>query len=310
MKLTLEQQPNGDFSYAICLEIINLTIEHGAVYEIPIFERQSGNKKNYQTEVCGFQVEADTAEKVMGLVEQLLPGLVNLGRFPTYVFIARRSRRMYPVYTVGDEVFATVSGGAVFRHVELAKVREYLGDYLHTTGELGTPGKSDRLHVRGIRKKSLALVRPIFYLKKRAMTTEEDDFWAPVFISNSGLSIYTYAASSRREVELNAGQEVLQLRSLVAQALMADKRLRHNYDLRTDRLMPDVWQQAKSTLKECLHKLKFHDTSLSLYQGENFMVAIEHRQAEDRYSLFIGDHEEDLRNRVAKDLARRGLVSK
>ncbi len=308
MKLIIEQCKDSDAPYVIRLEIINLTVDHGAIYNIPVFEHQIGEKRLYNTEVCGFRVEADKPTEVVSLVEKLLPGLVNMGRFPTYLFIARRSHRMYPVYTVEDEVFATTPGGPVFRHVELAKVREYLGNYLHTTGELGIPGKSDRLHVRGVRKKSLALVRPIFYLKKRASTTEEDDFWAPVFVSNGNDSIYTYAASDRRQVDLNMGHEVLRLRSQVAQVLIADKRLRHDYDLRADRLMPDVWEKVKSTLLEYPHKLKFNETFLNMYQGDKAIIAVEHRQIENRYNLFLGENEDDLRDRVAKDFVRRGLV--
>jgi hypothetical protein len=36
------------------------------------------------------------------------------------LFIARRSHKMYPVYTYGDKVFATTPGDPVFEHVELA----------------------------------------------------------------------------------------------------------------------------------------------------------------------------------------------
>ena len=75
--------------------------------------------------------------------------LINLSRLPTYVFIAPRSHKMYPVYTVNDEVFATTPGGPVFKHVELAKVREFLADYLHEIGALGVTDKSEKLHVRG-----------------------------------------------------------------------------------------------------------------------------------------------------------------
>ncbi len=102
---------------------------------------------------------------------------------------------VYPVYTVGDEVYATTPGGPVFRHVELAKVREFLSDCLHTMEEIGSVDRAETLHVRGIDKNTLGLIRPSFYLKKRVPS--EAEFWAPVFKSEDGRSIYTYAARAK-----------------------------------------------------------------------------------------------------------------
>ena len=56
---------------------------------------------------------------------------------------------------VGDEVFVTTPGGPVFRDVELAKVRGYLSDYLHTMEELGTADHVETLHVRGVDRNTL-----------------------------------------------------------------------------------------------------------------------------------------------------------
>jgi hypothetical protein len=233
-----------------------------------------------------------------------------MARLPTYVFIARRSRQMYPVYTVGDEVFATTPGGPVFRHVELAKVRDYLSDYLHAVSELGTPGKSDTLHVRGINMDTLGLIRPIFYLKKRPSSAGDNEFWAPVFLADDGKSIYTYAASGKREVDLAGGYETLLLRTQVAQALIADKRLKENFDLRPDRLLPDYWAQVQATLKPTPATLVYDDQSLAVYQNGRGIVAVEHRHDEDRYSLYIGQDIDDLRDRTAYDFVRRGLIDR
>jgi hypothetical protein len=231
-----------------------------------------------------------------------------MSRLPDYMFIARRSRQTYPVYTIGDEVFATTPGGPVFRDVELAKVREYLTEYLNAVGEIGAPGKSERLRVRGV-DSDLALVRPIMYLKKRPQSDDEAEFWAPVFLSDDHASIYCYAASGKREIDLSGGYEVLLLRNQVAQALIADKRLTDQYELRPDRLLPDFWDRVKGTLKLQPEKLVFGDTSFETYKNGKAIIGVEYREDEDRYSLYTGKDIDDLRDRAAKDLVRRGVIN-
>lgn len=316
MKISLEPNTSADskqIPYLIHIEIDTLTIDTGSVFNVPMHIHGNG-RTLYNAEVCGFRVEGRQPEEVVNLVSKLMSGLVNVARLPTYIFVARRSHQMYPVYTVGDEVLATTPGGPAFRHVELAKVRDYLTDYLHLIGELGVPGKSEKLHVRGVSRKSLALVRPIFYLKKRPMSDDENEFWAPVFISSSGDSIYTYAASGRREVDMNGGREALLLQSQVAQALIADKRLKDSYNLRIDRLLPEYWQTIKATLQAHPAKLVYDDLKLGkikmdMYRNGKFIVAVEYRQNEDRYSLFLGHDEADLADHTVQDLVRRGHLA-
>jgi hypothetical protein len=157
---------------------------------------------------------------------------------------------------------------------------------------------------------TLGLIRPIFYLKKRPSSAGDNEFWAPVFLADDGQSIYTYAASGKREVDLAGGYEALLLRTQVAQALMADKRLNENFDLRPDRLLPDYWDQVRATLKPAPAKLVYGDRSLAVYQNGRGMVAVEHRRNEDRYSLYIGRDIADLRDRTAYDFVRRGLIDR
>lgn len=306
---TNNANPTGKIPYLIHAENTSLTIDLETTFHIPVYLHTNG-KEMYNVELCGFRVEADSPEELSLLVDRLLRGLVNMARLPTYVFIARRSRQMYPVYTVGDEVFATTPGGPVFRHIELAKVRDFLSDYLHAVGELGTPGKSDTLHVRGVNMDTLSLIRPIFYLKKRPSSAGDNEFWAPVFLADDAKSIYTYAASGKREVDLAGGYEALLLRTQVAQALIADKRLNENFDLRPDRLLPDYWTQVQGTLKPTPAKLVYGNQALTTYRNGRGIVAVEYRRNEDRYSLYIGRDIEDLRDRTAYDLVRRGLIDR
>ena len=310
MKISLEQNPtdNAAIPYIVNLDTTNLTIELDNQYHIPVYKHTNG-KTGYNVEICGFHVNADTPEDIVPVTERLIRGLVNMSRLPTYMFIARRSRQTYPVYTVGDEVFATTPGGPVFRHVELAKVREHLTEYLNAVGEIGTPGKSERLRVRGVDAESLSLVRPVFYLKKRPQSEDEAEFWAPVFLSDDHGSIYCYAASGKREIDISGGYEALLLRTQVAQALIADKRLKDSYDLRADRLLPDFWDRVKSTLKLQPEKLVFDGTAFEIYKNGKGIIAVEYREDEDRYSLYIGKDIDDLRDRAAKDLVRRGIIT-
>jgi hypothetical protein len=307
MKVTLVQNGNNNGSYFANIEISSISVDFNTKFEIPILERVNGTT-TYVAEVCGFQTEGDSLNAVLALIEKLIRELVNMARLPTYVFIARRSHKMYPVYTYGDKVFATTPGGPLFEHVELAKVREYLSDYMHDIRELGTPGKSEKLHVRGVHRRTLGLVRPIFYLKKRPEFEGDNEFWAPVFPSKDGDSVYTYAASGRREVDIDNGYEVLWLRSQVAQALIADKRLKEDQDLRIDRLLPEYWQQVSRSMQELPANLVFNETKFNTYKKGRRVVAVEYRADEDRYSFYIGKDLDDLRYRTAKDLVRRGLI--
>lgn len=191
--------------------------------------------------------------------------------------------------------------GPIFRHVELAKVRQYLTEFLHTAKILGQSGSSDKLHVRGIGSHTLGLRRPVFYLKKRVIG--QNDFWAPVFQSTDGHHIYAYAASARREVQRQE-DEVLALHALVAEQLIIDGRLNNANDLRPDRLMPAYWNRLRQLLT---HE---EDTAvasqpISLYTIDNRWLGMENRPHEERYGLFFGDTKAKLISRIEQDLQRR-----
>lgn len=285
-----------------------------AVHVHPLDEPQGIVRELYTADLAGFRLQAGNINNIVQMVRKLLPALVNYARLPDYVFIARRSQRIYPVYTIGDEVVATTPGGPTFRHVELAKVRRYLTDYMVRIGELGTPGKSEKLHVRGVSRATLALLRPICYLKKRI--PGQPEFWAPVFEAEDGTSIYAYVVSARREASVENGGEVVLLRNVCADALIGDQRLVKSHDLRIDRLMPDYWARLRGRLTTEGLKLTVFDTDqagdgseLPIYRDGDTLVAVETRTAEARYGLFFGQDAPAVRDRVAEDFVRRRLIS-
>lgn len=308
MKLSLERNLATDSSaevypYIIRLEIVMATKDVGHVYQIPVFVRYRGLEKSYGVDVCGFRLVAKHPSDLLGQVEALVKKLISTARLPTYIFVARRSQLVVPVYTVHDEVVAFTATGPVFRHVELAKVREYLTDYLHEIRVLGEDGR-DKLHVRGIGATTLGLRRPVFYLKKRVAT--EVDFWAPVFQSGDGRRIYAYAASNRQEVERSDENAVFVLREKVANALIADRRLRNTYDLRPDRLMPAFWENL-SALLDRRDTVRVRGVKIDLYYYRNEWIAMETREDEGRYGLFLDCDAERVLRRVEEDFARRGI---
>ncbi len=309
MKITFERNPdlgnNNIIPYYMYVEIGASELDWERTFKIPVI---LSHGITYVVEACGMQVQADTLRELGPKAQSLLVGLEHMSRMPTYVFITRLSRRMFPVYTIGDKVAAVTPQGIVFRHVELAKVREYLTDYLQQTGVLGPMDLGDKLHVRGVNKERLSLIRPTFYLKKRPMEASEHEFWAPVFHSQTENELFVYAASTKHEVPIDNGLEVFTLRNKVAEALMADNRLTNNYNLRADRLMPDHWKQVRTNLIPLPRKMVYHGFKLPLYQGQDFVLALEYRDTEDRYSLYIGKNNEDLYNRVTRDLIRRRLI--
>ncbi|MBK9050104.1 MAG: hypothetical protein IPL78_04020 [Chloroflexi bacterium] len=304
MKITI--QPTNDLTvpFQANIEITTLTVDAGSTFRVPVHKTLVNGKTFYDLEMCGFRAETERLEDIAWVAERLLSGLVNRARLPSYVFIARRAGGIYPVYTVDQEVFATTPGGPLFRHVELAKVREYLNDYLHETGVLGDKGPSDKLHVRGVDTTTLGLRRPIFYLKKRV--PGETEFWAPVFTTNDGLAIYTYAASARREVPVDKGQEILRLRELVAKALQADKRLTDLYDLRADRLFPENWGQLETQLDPEGFR-EANGLTVALYRHAVGWLGLIERPEENRYSLYLGKDADDVCGRVSRDFTRRGI---
>lgn len=267
----------------------------------------SAGTQRYEIDMAGFYVEHTDPEALVREAAPILKALVNLARLPTYVFIARRSRQIYPVYTIGDEVMAATPGGPVFRHRELAIVRERLAEYLHLTGVLGRPGASDKLHVRGVNPATLGLIRPRFYLKKRV--PNQTDFWAPVFASDSEL--YTFAASARRAVPLDSASAILALHTLVSKALVDQKRLRDPYDLRIDRLFAAEWQALLKEATPANPPLEAAGDAWPLYHHGATLIAVEERSESglDRPSLFLGKDRDDLATRIERDFARRGLTA-
>jgi hypothetical protein len=311
MKLSLEANTTTDeqwVPYIICLELPSAYPDCAVTFTLPVHWQHLRDKTVYSVEICGWRFESHTPAELLPGVEKLIPVLIRSARLPTYIFIAHHSRRLYPVYTEGDYVFATTPGGPIFRHIELAKVREYLTDYLLQLGALWGPGNRDRLHVRGVHPQTLQLIRPRFYLKKRAQYNDDNEFWAPVFPAEDDSSLYTYAASARREVSRAEGQEVFQLRSWVSQLLIADRRLTEDYELRADRLMAPEWDQLKGWLQPYPGRLAYADQVLEIYSYNNILIAVEHRRQEDRYSFFLGQDEIALLEWAAQDLLRRGLI--
>lgn len=307
MRITIDRNTGKDsegIPYFACVEILTATIDTGSLFAIPIYAKHLGQKKRFFVDVCGFRLEDEILNELPTRIEQLLTGLINISRLPTYVFIARRAKGVYPVYTIDEEVFATTPGGPIFKHVELAKVREYLSDYLHDAGILGEVGLSDTLHVRGINPHTLGLRRPVFYLKKRV--PDEVDFWAPVFESGDGKRIYAYAANARREAPIGGGQETLFLRELVAQSLLTDKRLTDLHDLRPDRLQTTYWDRLKQNMS-FEGNITVKDRTIPLYSNNYVWVGQETRPDEDRYSLFVGQNAQAIKRRVEVDFKRRGI---
>lgn len=319
MQISLRRniQPHPTLRYFIDADLSRFVVRPQqvtiAVHHHPVTAPQGIVRELYTADLAGFRLEAGNVNNIVQMTQKLLPALVNYARLPDYVFIARRAQRIYPVYTIGDEVVATTPGGPAFRHVELAKVRAYLTDYMVEIGELGVPGKSEKLHVRGVSRQTLALLRPVFYLKKRI--PGQTEFWAPVFEAEDERSIYAYVASAKREAPIDGGQEVLAFREICAEALIADKRLLDSYDLRPDRLMPDYWARLEATLEKDRLKLAVFDNNtttngseIALYNNGELLVAVEVRSAENRFGLFIGRNITDVRDHLAQDYLRRGLI--
>lgn len=316
VKITIERNTATDsfaetYPYIARIEIISATKDVGTVYQVPIFVRYHGLNKTFGVDICGFRLEAANPHHLIDPAHKLIRGLVNASRLPNYVFVARRARAVFPVYTIDDEVFAVTPVGPVFRHVELAKVREYLTDFLHEAKILGEHGKSDKLHVRGVSSTTLGLRRPVFYLKKRV--AGETDFWAPVFQAVDGRSIYAYAASARREAVRHGNDVVLQLHTLVAEALQADGRLSHPFDLRPDRLMPGYWAELRAGLTP-QGQLHVGQQEIALYEVADgwfetgCVIGVETRTEEERYGLFLGRDAADVAQRIERDFARRGML--
>lgn len=298
MKIAIEREAADQ--YVAVADLAEAGILSDRLLRIPIQQEKSG----FSAELCGFRAESPAVDSMPPIIEGLIDDLVNYSRLPNYAFVARRSRRVYPVYTIDNEVMATTPGGPVFRHVELAKVRQYLTDYLHDTQILGKDGKSDKLHVRGINATTLGLRRPHFYLKK--IVQDEQDFWAPVFENGAGNGFYTYAADKRRDTHKANGLGVLRMRTLVAELLVTQNRLRDRLDLRADRLLPSVWQSLEAVLEKA-GQITVAGRELPVYSDGYEVFAMEQRATEERYGLYVGQSTDDLRERVARDFARRGI---
>ncbi len=303
MKIAIEKTARSEETpYIARIDTSDLTIHKPSIFKSPVHKNGNG----YYANICGFRVNADKPEELQPGISALLDGLINMARLPRHVFIARRAGKVYPVYTVGNEVIVTTPGGPVFQHVELAKVREYLHDYLHEIGVLGAKGESDKLHVRDTNMHTLELRRPILYMKKRL--PGQEDFWAPVFENGAKDGIYVYAANARRDVPLRtSGTEVLILTQVVAEALRTDNRLDDAYDLRADRLMPEYWERLKeNSIPE--GSVEIGGQTIEIYANQKTWFGVEHRKEEDRFGLFLGDTHDSVVKRITANFKRRGMI--
>ena len=148
-------QPVDEAAFAVALR--RRALPAGDVGDAPV---PAGDQEPRELPAAGDVVGGHRREPrvVLEPVEQLCRSLLNMSRFPSYVFIARRAGHVYPAYTVEEEVVITTTGGGpVFRHVELARVHHYLTEYLHQIKILGKDGRSDKRRVaqRGRRARPL-----------------------------------------------------------------------------------------------------------------------------------------------------------
>lgn len=303
MDVSFQENSNNGAPYTAVLNVENETIHENGIFKVPVYKDSIG--QGYFADLCGFRVKAKELNGLESKMLEVTEGLINMARMPRHVFVARRAKRVFPIYTVGNEVLATTSRGPVFRHVELAKLREYMTDYLHQAEILGEKGLSDKLHVRGTSLKTLQLRRPVFYLKKRIVG--EPEFWAPVFETENLDGLYTYAASDRREIKNEyGGKGVLVLTRIVAEALKTEKRLNNIYDLRPDRLQPGFWEKLKPNLVEA-GSAKINGKDVDLFTSDGLHIGLEYREQEERYGLFLADSASELESRISSDFTRRGI---
>ncbi|MEM7031138.1 MAG: hypothetical protein AAF629_16365 [Chloroflexota bacterium] len=308
MKFSLEQNTaeNKDtVPYFVRVEFLSSTIDLSNTLHIPVYPKLFHERDVYIAEACGYQVHAEELDQIPALVFRLLQGMIAANRLPSYAFVARYSRNIHLVYTIGDEVTVKIPNGPSFRHVELAKVREYLSDYLRQTGLLGTRNQPDKLHARGIHRKSLALIRPIFYLKKRSPAEEKNDFWAPVFLSDDRSNIYAFAANQKRATPVKCGHEIFDLYTKVTNALIADNRLQSPFDLQIDRLFPEQLNQLKGNITKLDEMIRHNEITIPVYQNGPLYLSIEDRPDEERYNLHLADSLSELRQRIRHRLENR-----
>lgn len=327
MKITLTQalapkQPEGQWTaYVTHIEGLQEGLQKQRELHIPLSTFKQNGQLCYRAALGGHYLQATNPSELAGLIRRWLASVIHFGRLPDYVFIARKIGLMYPVYTVGSEVCAVVSNsGPVFRHVELAKVREYLRDYLRSLPNFQT---GDPLHIRGIHQRTLALKRPALYFRKRIF--RQTEFWAPVFENTAGDALYAYAVNARREAPKTNGLEILQLHQQVSQALQNDHRLEQACDLRLERLQAAYWFRLKAKLTSLPEEIIVAGQALSAYQSpltpSRFLVVeacqetpaaatpTEAPSDAVRYNLFLGDSLEDAHRRVIQDFIRRKMIT-
>ena len=135
--------------YYVYIELSSVKTSFETQFHVPIYLKLIRGQNHYAAEICGLQIQENSPQSVLNAVKKVAPTLENLGRMPTYVFIARHSLRVYPVYTSRNENLGlTVRGGPVVRHPELACVRDRVSRYLNEIRVLGKSKKIKKLHFR------------------------------------------------------------------------------------------------------------------------------------------------------------------
>lgn len=310
MKITIESNsetfPDPQVSHVARVDELQRLLDSEPL-QIPIYRYEQGSVRLYSLHLCGMSRSTPRLELIPRLLRKAIIRFTNFRRLPSYVFIARHTRELYPVYTIGSEVCAITSSGPIFQHVELAKVREYLSEYRLRAAH-GRLDVTDKLHVRGVDPKTLGLIRPLAYLRKRVYA--QTDFWAPVFLHHNGDSIYTFAANARRETPVTNGLEIFDLCTTVGKALRDDNRLQETHDLRPDRLLQTYWDMIETQLHKLPDTIVVAGRDLEVYRhplDETFIV-LEPRADEVRYNLFLGNTIAEAHRYTIGDFLQRDAI--
>ncbi len=108
---------------------------------------------------------------------------------------------------------------------------------------------------------------------------------------------------------------MLRLQRLVSDALIEQGRLEDPFDLRPDRLYPGALDNLLDGLTRQPYDLAYlarddeDKTMLPLYRNGRTYVVVEHRQSEERYSIFVGRDPLDIRFKIGQDMERRNVCT-
>lgn len=283
---------------------------------VPVYWRPARSihvllKEIYSADIAGIGIEKGNLQALAQSVKDALLSLVRANSLPCYFLSWPSGGAMVPSYRQ-DKALHVRLGEVQFKASNIGQLRTRLAEYLIRTRKIKQP---DELMVYLLSPGDLQIRPPdsvLFY-------PEASEIWLPVFYQEGErgkVLAVDLGALADGLPELEAAQDIFQLRQQVAESLFSAGKINDRLELRIGCIGAETWRGWQRLLVAKSLVLTYYadqarglggKVQIPIYANENEYIAA-HKEGSDRYALCFGRDEQDLRRRVAEELTRSGII--